>query len=80
MKRPRAVVAGAAGFVGSHLCDRLLAEGWEVVAVDSMLTGTPRNLAQALADPHCSLVEGDITLGLRVEGPVDWICHLASPA
>jgi dTDP-glucose 4,6-dehydratase len=50
------------------------------VAVDSLMTGAPENLAHALADPRCSLIQSDITDGLRIEGPVDWICNLASPA
>jgi dTDP-glucose 4,6-dehydratase len=77
---PRAVVAGGAGFVGSHLCDRLLHEGWEVVCVDSLLTGARENLSDAAAESRFSIQEADITEGLDVEGPVDWILNLASPA
>jgi dTDP-glucose 4,6-dehydratase len=77
---PRAVVAGGAGFVGSHLCDRLLDEGWEVVCVDSLLTGARENLSDAATESRFSIQEADITTGLDVEGPVDWIFNLASPA
>ena len=80
MTAPRAVVAGGAGFVGSHLCDRLLQEGWEVVCVDSLLTGARVNLSEAAAESRFSIHEADITEGLDVEGPVDWIFNLASPA
>jgi dTDP-glucose 4,6-dehydratase len=76
----RAVVTGGAGFVGSHLCDRLLHEGWEVVCVDSLLTGRTENLSSALPNDRFSLHEADITRGLDIEGPVDWVFHFASPA
>ena len=80
MTAPRAVVAGGAGFVGSHLCDRLLDEGWEVVCLDSLLTGARENLSDAEAESRFSIQETDITTGLDVEGSVDWIFNLASPA
>jgi dTDP-glucose 4,6-dehydratase len=77
---PRAVVTGGAGFVGSHLCDRLLTEGWEVVCADSLLTGRTENLTAALGHERFSLIEVDITGGLRIPGPVEWVFHFASPA
>ena len=77
---PRAVVTGGAGFVGSHLCDRLLREGWQVVCVDSFLTGDDGNLQQARDDSAFELIRADITEELPVEGPVDAVLHLASPA
>jgi dTDP-glucose 4,6-dehydratase len=80
MSPPRAVVTGGAGFIGSHLCDRLLEEGWEVVCVDSLLTGRVENLASASSSSRFSLHEANITQGLPVAGPVDWVFHLASPA
>jgi dTDP-glucose 4,6-dehydratase len=80
MTPPRAVVTGGAGFVGSHLCDRLLEEGWSVVCVDSLLTGRTENLSSALRSTRFSLHEADITQGLPVAGPVDWVFNLASPA
>ena len=77
---PRAVVTGGAGFVGSHLCDRLLREGWRVVCVDSFLTGDEENLQQARNDPAFELIRADITEELPVDGPADAVLHLASPA
>ena len=76
----RAVVTGGAGFVGSHLCDRLLEEGWTVVCVDSLLTGNRDNLASSLAADRFSFLEADVTRELEVDGDVDWVFHLASPA
>ncbi len=77
---PRAVVTGGAGLVGSHLCDRLLAEGWEVVCLDSLLTGRIENLAAALKNSRFRFEDLDITNYLDVDGPVDFVLHFASPA
>ena len=77
---PRAVVTGGAGFLGSHLCDRLLAEGWEVVCLDSLLTGDAGNLVEALTDQRFRFEVYDVTNYLHVEGDVDWVLHFASPA
>lgn len=76
----RVVVAGGAGFLGSHLCDRLLAEGHEVVAVDNFLTGRRENLAHLENDSRFRLIEHDVSLPLELPGPVDYVMHLASPA
>ena len=77
---PRAVVTGGAGFLGSHLCERLVREGWEVVCFDSLLTGNAENLLDVLPHERFRFVPYDVTNYLHVEGPVDWILHLASPA
>ena len=76
----RIVVSGAAGFIGSHFCDRLLGDGHAVVALDHFLTGSPRNLAHLHAGPQWQFMERDVTLPFSIEGPVDCVAHLASPA
>jgi dTDP-glucose 4,6-dehydratase len=76
----RIVVAGAAGFIGSHLCDRLLQEGHSVVALDNFLTGSPANLAHLEGRPRFEFRRQDITAPLEVDGPVDIVANLASPA
>ena len=76
----RAVVTGGAGFVGSHLCDALRARDWEVVAVDNFVTGHPENVAHLADDTGFTLVEHDVITGIPVDGPLDAVLHLASPA
>ncbi len=76
----RAVVTGGAGFLGSHLCEFLLADGVEVVCLDSFLTGSPDNVAHLVGDPRFHLVRCDITEYVHVPGPVDLVLHFASPA
>ena len=75
----RALVTGGAGFLGSHLCDALLGDGWSVVAVDNMLTGRHSNLAHLRHEPRFELVEKDICQPFDV-GKVDYVFHFASPA
>jgi dTDP-glucose 4,6-dehydratase len=77
---PRAVVTGGAGFLGSHLCRELHRRGWEVVAIDSLLTGRRTNLEELAGSPRFSLVEHDVTKFVGVDGPVDAVLHFASPA
>jgi dTDP-glucose 4,6-dehydratase len=76
----RAVISGAAGFVGSHFCDRLLAEGLEVVALDNLLTGSERNIEHLRDDSRFRFLLHDVTRPVNIEGPVDFVLHLASPA
>ncbi|MCU1622023.1 MAG: rfbB [Frankiales bacterium] len=76
----RTVVTGGAGFLGSHLCERLLAEGHEVLALDNFLTGTPANVAHLLETDAFRLVKADVTDYVHVTGPVDQVMHFASPA
>ena len=76
----RAVITGGAGFLGSHLCDRLLEEGYEVVCVDNFLTGTRANLHHLEGAKGFSVVEQDVTTHLEIEGAVDAVLHFASPA
>jgi len=76
----RAVVTGAAGFLGSHLCDRLLAEGWSVLGLDNYITGRMENLAHLRSNAEFSFEEADVCDALRVAGEVAYVLHLASPA
>lgn len=76
----RIVVAGAAGFIGSHLCDRLLAEGHEVVGLDNFITGSPDNLEHLKGNPRFQFRKQDVTEPFDVDGPVDIVANLASPA
>lgn len=79
-RRPRAVVTGGAGFLGSHICERLLADGYDVVCLDSFLTGTPRNVEHLLPEPGFRLLKVDVTDFVHVAGEVDVVFHFASPA
>ncbi len=76
----RIVLTGGAGFIGSHLCDYFLGRGDEVVALDNFITGSADNLAHAAGHRGLRLVRHDITEPIRVDGPVDWVLNLASPA
>jgi dTDP-glucose 4,6-dehydratase len=76
----RAAVLGGAGFLGSHLCDRLLAEGAEVVAVDNLVTGNERNLSHLNGRKDFAFVKADITEAIPVQGKLDYVFNLASPA
>ena len=76
----RIVVSGAAGFIGSHMCDRLLAEGHTVVAFDNFLTGALRNVSHLKGHPCFTFRGQDITRPFTVEGPVDCVVNMASPA
>jgi dTDP-glucose 4,6-dehydratase len=76
----RAVVTGGAGFLGSHLCDRLLAEGWEMLALDNLITGDEANLAHLRGNRKFQFVHTDVNEPFRVEGNVDYVFHFASPA
>jgi dTDP-glucose 4,6-dehydratase len=77
---PRAVVTGGAGFLGSHLCERLLDEGYEVVCLDNFLTGAPANVEHLYGRDGFRLVRADVTEYVHVTGPVDAVLHFASPA
>ena len=77
---PRALVTGGAGFLGSHLCGRLLAEGYRVVCVDNLRTGSRENVAHLADDPGFEYLDHDVTLPIEVRGELDEIYHLASPA
>ena len=74
------LITGGAGFLGSHLCGRLVADGYEVRCLDSFLTGSLENLGHIIEHPRFALVRHDVTEPIEVEGPLDFILHLASPA
>jgi dTDP-glucose 4,6-dehydratase len=76
----RVIITGGAGFVGSHLADRFLADGHEVVAVDNLITGSLRNLAHHDDEPRFSFIRHDVSEPFFVDGAVDAILHFASPA
>jgi dTDP-glucose 4,6-dehydratase len=76
----RAVVTGGAGFLGSHLCDCLLGDGWEVLALDNLITGDESNLAHLAGNPKFRCERTDVNEPFRVEGKVDYVFHFASPA
>ncbi len=76
----RTVITGGAGFVGSHLCERFLAEGHEVLCVDNLLTGHLRNIEHLGPNPNFSFRKHNISEPLLIDGPVDNILHFASPA
>jgi dTDP-glucose 4,6-dehydratase len=80
MSEKRAIILGAAGFLGSHLVDRALAEGWRVTGVDNLVTGTLRNLDHLSREPRFDFVEADICDPLELSGPIEAVLDFASPA
>lgn len=76
----RAAVTGGAGFLGSHLCEALLARGTQVVCLDNFVTGTPENVSHLIPDPDFRLIRCDVTDYIHVPGDLDLVLHFASPA
>ncbi|GIV68274.1 MAG: SDR family oxidoreductase [Caldilinea sp.] len=76
----RILVTGGAGFLGSHLCDRLLAEGHDVIAMDNLITGTTDNIAHLAGNRRFQFIHHDVTNYIYIKGPLDAILHFASPA
>jgi dTDP-glucose 4,6-dehydratase len=74
------VITGGAGFLGSHLCDRLIAEGWDVLCLDNLITGTESNIAHLMSHARFRAARQDVTRYIDVPGPVDFVLHFASPA
>lgn len=75
-----AVVTGGAGFLGSHLCDRLISEGFKVICIDNFITGNPDNIAHLFGNDNFQFIKHDVTNFIHVPGKVDFILHFASPA
>ncbi|MEM7657134.1 MAG: UDP-glucuronic acid decarboxylase family protein [Bacteroidota bacterium] len=78
--RAKVLITGGAGFLGSHLCDRFLAEGYEVIAMDNLITGSIDNIAHLIGHEGFTFVKHDVTNFTWVEGQLDYILHFASPA
>jgi dTDP-glucose 4,6-dehydratase len=76
----RVLITGAAGFLGSHLCDRFVSEGFQVIGMDNFITGHQANLEHLSRNPNFVFIEHDITNFIQIEGPLDYIMHFASPA
>ena len=76
----RILITGGAGFLGSHLVDRFIAEGHDVIAVDNFITGSPDNIAHLMGNPRFSFIQLDVTNYIYVEGKLDGVLHFASPA
>lgn len=76
----RVLITGGAGFLGSHLCERFLHEGFDVICMDNFITGSPDNIAHLIGNPHFQFVKHDVTEYIYVAGEVDHILHFASPA
>lgn len=76
----KVLITGVAGFLGSHLADRFVAEGHEVIGMDNFITGSPDNIAHLVGNPQFTFVQHDVTRFIEVPGPLDGILHFASPA
>lgn len=76
----RVLITGAAGFLGSHLCDKFIDEGFQVIGMDNFITGDLKNINHLLNHPHFQLIEHDVTEFVKIEGNLDYILHFASPA
>ncbi len=79
-KKLTALITGGAGFIGSHLCDRLISEGYKVICVDNLITGNMDNIKHLLKEPNFKFNKHNITKYISVSGRIDYVLHFASPA
>lgn len=77
---PKILITGAAGFLGSHLCDRFIYEDYKVIGMDNFITGDKKNLQHLESNPNFEFIEHDVTEFVKIEGNLDYILHFASPA
>jgi dTDP-glucose 4,6-dehydratase len=80
MKKGKVVITGGAGFLGSHLCDRFLAEGMKVICVDNLITGNLKNIEHLRTDKNFDFIKHDVSKEIKIRGSVDYVLHFASPA
>jgi dTDP-glucose 4,6-dehydratase len=80
MTKKRVLITGAAGFLGSHLCDRFIKEGYKVIGMDNLVTGDLRNIEHLFKLPEFEFYHHDVTKFIHIAGPIDYILHFASPA
>ena len=78
--KPVSLVTGGAGFLGSHLCDKLLSEGHQVIAIDNLVTGSVDNIAHLAGNPDFRYIRQDVTHYLYIPGEINYVFHMASPA
>ena len=76
----KVLVTGGAGFIGSHLCDLLIENGYGVICLDNLLTGSKKNIEHLVGNPNFEFIEADVISGLKIDGNINFIFHLASPA
>ena len=80
MSQKRILITGAAGFLGSHLADRFIKEGYYVIAMDNLITGDMMNIEHLSSNPNFEFIHHDITTFIDIKGDLDYILHFASPA
>ncbi len=75
MSKKRVLITGAAGFLGSHLCDRFINEGYFVIGMDNFITGDPKNIAHLSSNVNFLFIQHDVTNFINIEGDLDYILH-----
>ena len=80
MKKKTALITGGAGFIGSHLCDRFIKDGYRVLCLDNLITGAKKNIVHLLKNRNFKFIQHDISKPIFIKGPIDYVLHFASPA